>query len=159
MVNDWLRERNQWLREHNRQVEIRRIRAMEQEEGGAAVALGEAVRYGLVDEILRLLDDGADINAKREYDGITPLMLAYDPKIAKLLIDRGADVNARCDLGKTPLLWFLGGVVAKRTAEKHIRTLLAAGADVSIRSPDGDTPQALAAKKYDPEIAKLLEPK
>ncbi len=106
-----------------------------------------------------MLDAGVDVNARCAYDGITPLMLAYAPKIAKLLIDRGADVNARCDWGKTPLLWFLGGLVGKRTAEQHIRVLLAAGADVRVQSPEGHTAQALAESKYGPEIAKLLEPK
>ncbi len=158
-MNDWLKEHNKRVKEHNRQVEIRHIRALEQSEGGAATALGAAVRYGLVEEILRLLDAGVDVNARREYDGITPLMLAYAPKIAKLLIDPGADVNARCDRGKTTLLCFLGGLVGKRTAEQHIRVLLAAGADVRVKSPDGRTAQALAEAKYGPEIAKLLEPK
>jgi hypothetical protein len=86
-------------------------------------------------------------------------MLANDPKSAKLLIDRGANVNAKCDRGKTPLLWFLGGLARKRTAEMYIRILLEAGAAVRVQSPEGDTAQALAESKYGQYVAKLLEPK
>lgn len=156
-MNDWLREHNKWLKEHNKQVDIRRIRLFEQH-GDLVTALGEAVRFGLVDEILRLVENGVDVNSRKE-NGVTPLMLANTPKIAKLLIDRGADVNARDDEGRTPLLWFLLGLSGKRTAEKYIRTLLAAGADLRVQTLDGRTAQALAEKKYGPEIAKLLEPK
>ncbi len=49
-MDDWLKEHNKLLKEHNRQVEIRHIRSLEQAEGGAANALSEAVRYGLVEE-------------------------------------------------------------------------------------------------------------
>lgn len=148
---------NDRWKEHNKQVQIQRFRLMEQH-GDVIGALCEATRFGHIDEILRLLDAGADVNAGREYDGITPLMLAYAPKIAKLLIDRGAEVNAKDNEGRTPLLWFLLGLAHKRTAEQHIRVLLAAGADVRVKSPEGYTAHALAESKYGPEIAKLLEP-
>jgi uncharacterized protein len=146
------------LNESNRQALLRHIRAFE-EEGDAAGALYAAVRHGFADEIQRLLDAGVDVNARREYDGTTPLMVATVPKIAKLLIDRGADVNARDNEGTTPLLWFLRGLAHKRTAEKYIRMLLEAGADVRVQTLQGDTLQTLAEPKYGPEIAKLLEPK
>ncbi len=148
---------NDWLKETNWQAIVRHIRSLEQH-GHSADALGEAVRHGIADEIVRLIESGVDVNS-RGANGLTPLMFANTPKVAKLLIDHGADVNARCDRGKTPLLWFLGGLVGKRTAEQHIRTLLAAGADVRVQSIEGDTPQALAEEKYGPEIARLLEPK
>jgi ankyrin repeat protein len=149
---------NDRWKEHNKQMQIKRIRLMEQH-GSVVGALCEATRFGHMEEILRLLDAGADVNAGREYDGITPLMLANAPKIAKLLIDRGADVNARDNEGRTPLLWFLLGLAHKRTAEKYIRTLLEAGAGVRVQSPEGHTAQALAESKYGLDVAKLLEPK
>ena len=132
------------------------IQHLEQERGGA-VALCEATRYGLVDEIQRLIESGVDVNSRTERGG-TPLMLAYDAKIGGLLIRHGADVNARDDAGNTPLIWFLRALAKKRTAEKYLRLLVSAGADVSIRSSDGRTPYSLAEEKYGPDIAKLLEP-
>lgn len=156
MTDDWLKEHNKRLKEHNKEKQIQLIRSFEQR-GYAAIALGEAARWGFLDETQRLLDAGVDVNSRKE-NGVTPLMLANTVKIAKLLIDRGADVNARDNEGTTPLIWFLLGLAHKRTAEKYIRTLLEAGADVRPENKQGQTAYALAERKYGPEIAKLLEP-
>ena len=72
-------------------------------------------------EVERLLDQGADINAKAGifyvnvnflHTGATPLHVATalnpDPAVAALLIDRGTDIEARTDHGATPPA--LGGV-------------------------------------------------
>ena len=63
----------------------------------------EAARHPLVDavyeddydEVLRLLDSGIDPNAREDWDGNTALMAAKDPKIAKALIEAGANPNLR----------------------------------------------------------------
>jgi ankyrin repeat protein len=53
-----------------------------------------------------LLQNGADINAKGQYDA-TPLMMAAwckaSAEIIHLLVEYGADVYARDDLGRTVL--------------------------------------------------------
>src|SRR5678815_5938329 len=76
--------------------------------------------------------------------GDTPLMYAAlygDANSVRLLLDMGADPNARNDGGATPLLW------AVDDAEKT-RLLLERGADVNIRSNDGRTPVLLAASQF-----------
>jgi WD40 repeat protein len=53
-----------------------------------------------------LLADGADVNAKAAGTGCTPLHVAAmwgDIRLARLLVSHGANVNARCDKGGTPL--------------------------------------------------------
>lgn len=68
--------------------------------------LHEAAREGYVYDVERLLDEGADVNARDDF-GNTPLLLALDrgkTKVAKLLIDRGADVNVMNKKGWTALM-------------------------------------------------------
>jgi uncharacterized protein len=144
------------FREVNRLALTRLVRGFEQKRGGA-IALREATRHGLVGEIQRLLDSGVDVNARTDR-GLTPLMFAYDAKIGELLIRHGADVNARDDQGNTPLIWFLRALAKKGAAEKYLRLLVSAGADVSMKSSDGRSAYSLAEEKYGREIAKLLKP-
>ena len=53
-----------------------------------------------------LIVKGADVNAKEEFDGWTPLHFVAGKghkEIARLLIAKGADVNAKDEGGNTPL--------------------------------------------------------
>ncbi len=63
-------------------------------------------------EIVELLiTKGADVNAKEEEEGWTPLFAAVGDgykKIIELLIANGADVNAKDDVGDTPLDMAIG---------------------------------------------------
>lgn len=66
-----------------------------------------ASREDDLDEVIRLLDTGADVNASNNY-GRTPLHEAAwndNTAVAELLIAKGADVNAADGDGKTPLYW------------------------------------------------------
>lgn len=66
-----------------------------------------AIDRDQIDEVKRLLEDGADVNARTKEDGDTPLHLAAEGghlEIVRLLLDHGADVNARTrDDNETPL--------------------------------------------------------
>jgi ankyrin repeat protein len=69
--------------------------------------LHEAARTGDINEVERLIADGAKVNA-RDKLGARPLHLpAYrgHQAVAKLLIANGAKVNARDKQGRTPLYW------------------------------------------------------
>jgi ankyrin repeat protein len=53
-----------------------------------------------------LIVKGADVNAKEEFDGWTPLHFVAGKghkETARLLITKGADVNAKDEGGNTPL--------------------------------------------------------
>lgn len=79
----------------------------------------------------------------RDNRGATPLMHAAafgSIEAMKLLLDAGAEVNAKNDFGATALLW------CARDGEKA-RLLIARGADVNARSKQGRTPLMLASMR------------
>ena len=98
-----------------------------------------------------LLDLGADPNTKNGYFRTTPLykaLLNGDNDIAKLLIERGADVNE------------MGNTISEATPihvvdTKELMTIIIAkGADVNSVDKNGDTP--LHAEVRNPELVQIL---
>jgi ankyrin repeat protein len=97
-----------------------------------------------------LLSKGADIHAKDDEFGMTPLFNA--PKeIFKFLISKGADVNARSKKGLTVLAWSAYGEDLDR-----IKLLISKGADVNSADDYLKTPLHIASNWNKIEIAKLL---
>lgn len=89
-----------------------------------------------VDTILRLIEEGVDINTQ-DSDGRTSTMIATynnDTESAKILIDAGADVNIQDDMKNNPFLY--------AGAEGYLDILkltIKAGADPSITNRYGGT--------------------
>src|SRR6266446_6706155 len=77
----------------------------------------------------------------RDTRGTTPLMYAAavgSQDAMTLLVEAGADVNAKNAFDATPLMWAAGDIA-------KVRLLLAKGADVNARSKIGRTPLLIAA--------------
>lgn len=117
--------------------------------------LFEAVRDGSVDRVARLLEaDPAQVNA-RDDQGSTPLIHAAmygDEAVVRLLLEKGADPNAKNDTGVTALMQVTNSVA-------KARELLEAGAEVNAQSGIGNTPLIRAAVFWDgmPLVRLLLE--
>lgn len=108
---------------------------------GGEPVLMTAARAGSVEAVKALLAGGADVNAKESRQGQTALMWAVGgrdshPDVVGVLIERGADVNARSSGGLTPLLF------AVREGDlESTRLLVKAGANLNDRAilPGGKT--------------------
>jgi ankyrin repeat protein len=98
----------------------------------------ETVMFGSVSDLRKLLDEGLSANAVTKGEGLTPLMLAVpDVDKMQLLIDRGADINARSRGRFSALL-----IAAQyRDSTAALRVLLARGARVAPEAGD-DRPAA-----------------
>ena len=95
-----------------------------------------ACRAGKYDSALKLLEEGADVNA-RDNIGYTPLMRACEgghTDIAEELLARGADINAKGPLDRTALRSAVSSGDVKTT-----KLLIRKGADVKAKDVTGKT--------------------
>jgi hypothetical protein len=109
-----------------------------------AVRLMDALRTGRRSEFERVLKAAPRSAQSKGTGGATPLMFAAlyaDAAAVRLLLDSGADPNARNDAGASALLWAIDD--APKT-----QLLLSRGADPNVRSDDGGTPLLLAAARF-----------
>lgn len=123
---------------------------------GAPVSCAEACALGDLALVQRLVDEDASVVHQRTPDGHVPLGLAIffrHPEIARLLIERGADVNAHADNAQR-----VAPVHAAAAACDHatMRLLLERGADANARQQLDFTPMHGAASRGDVAMAKLL---
>jgi uncharacterized protein len=121
------------------------------------------IRYqalqGRTDELARSLAEGADPNVA-DAAGFTPLHFAaqsLQPQAVRLLIDAGADLEARNRFGATPLFVAL----MKVTDDDHgvFGMLLDACADVDAKTLAGVSPRSLAETVANLDRKKFLQPK
>ena len=87
----------------------------------------QAIKYKQTDIINYLLENNADINFKEELTGFTPLMASFhDITITELLIEKGADIEARNVDGINALVY-----AVSLNDEEMVKFLLEKGADAN----------------------------
>ncbi len=121
-------------------------------------ALHWAVGRGQTEAVKLLLDVyHADVNVRNDNLG-TPLHVAASqaqPEAARMLIAHNASIDARAKNGSTPLHF----AAFKGREPGHIETariLLENKADPNARTDEGATPLAMAIRRDNAEIVKLL---
>src|SRR6266567_2629961 len=102
---------------------------IEVRDGRGATPLMHAAAFGNLETLKALLDAGADVNARNDFDATALLWAARDPGKARLLIERGADVNTQSKQGRTPLMV----ASLRRGGSAIVALMLAKGADVNAK--------------------------
>ena len=114
-----------------------------------------AFKFGDMEVAKTLLDLGAPVDFA-DGNGITMLsrtVLNNDLPMARLMIQRGADVNHVDKLGMTPLLW---ASAIDFGDDAMIRLLLSAGASRDAENKEGLTPEQLARAHGNRELADAI---
>ncbi len=103
-----------------------------------------------------LVAAGADVRRRMTGWDETPLHQAaynFGAEIAGVLLEAGADVNARDNEGETPMHWLVRGMTDPRTEEvdllealQTMQVLAAHDADTVATNDAGDTPMALGRR-------------
>jgi ankyrin repeat protein len=121
-------------------------------DAAGSTLLHHAAAFGSIDTMKRLLDAGADVNAANRRRS-TPLHWSlHDEAKVRLLLSRGAAINAKQVEGRTPL--YIAGSMGQGTS--LIRLLLENGANPAIATANGNTPLMEASGRGDIEAMKLL---
>lgn len=120
-----------------------------------------AVSSGNSELVELLISKGADVNAKGQFDRVA-LHYANKKGMAKILLVRGATVDAPTNFGETPLHWAAQGVngFGKQVdLVDFADVLIAHGADVNRKTGEGrsyKTPLNYAAESNNLPVARLL---
>jgi ankyrin repeat protein len=117
-----------------------------------ATLLMHAAAFGNLQTLRLLIDAGADVNARNDFDATALLWGARDPEKAKLLIEHGADVDARSRQGRTPLML----ASLRHGGSSTVALILAKGARVDTKDGRGDTALGLAASIGEADTMRLL---
>lgn len=101
---------------------------------GPLLPLYEAASHGHVDMVSWLLRNGADLEARSQYQGTALHASAANgySAVVQYLLEYGADIEAQDNAGWTPL-----HCAAKDGHEEVVRLLLQKGANIAARTHDG----------------------
>ena len=121
---------------------------------------------GDLETVKSLIDEGVDVNTADDY-GITPLMQSVaggNVDLVKYLLSVGANVDARDNDGSSALLHTVdqhGQVAGDPEVSPDyweiMRLLVKAGADVTVKDDNGETPLSLARGYQESEDGKTVK--
>ena len=122
--------------------------------GCKSISIHEAAATGNTESLKQQLNAGTDVNQKNSYDGSTALNHAAwhgHMEIVQLLLENGANTNAKRNDGWTPL-----HDAATQGHEEIAELLIANGADINTKDDGERTPLYVAAHEGQKNIAEIL---
>lgn len=122
--------------------------------GCASMTFNDLVRKGNLIKVQQKVEDKPKLTHFKDDDKVTPLHVAAAwgyADIAKYLIEKGADINAKDAWSKTPLY---RAVVREQLVAAKL--LLEKGADKSIPDNTGKTPLDIAKETRNTALIELL---
>jgi ankyrin repeat protein len=121
---------------------------------GRRTPLTFAIEMGDAKMVRFLIESGANIEGEdQQVDALVQTVLANNKDVLAVLIEKHFDVNAKDDLGMTPL-HYAAMTCYGDTEIAHM--LLAAGAKKDIKDNDGETPEQAAARLHLNQLASVL---
>lgn len=113
------------------------------------------IRIGATTQIIRMLDEGCDIEQRDEF-GLTPLMRSikahgYRNDLIQIFLDRGANINARDSDGDTVLL-----LAARHSSHTIVRQILIKNAHIDHANSNGMTALMIASERGDLSVVTEL---
>ncbi|GEM_PF-1881241 len=124
--------------------------------------LFHAVERNRASTAVRLLEKGADLEARDSFLGITPLLLAIregNEPMARLLVEKGADPNSTDRRGRTALHAAVGAGSVEMTAfllKRGAHADARSGTDKEYGRAGGRTPLHVACGNGDRDLARRL---
>ena len=119
--------------------------------------LMDAVRYGDIKEVIKLIKDDADVNCKNKWGDTSLHIVGSNLEIAELLIDNGADVNAQNNHGRTPLHQTICNYNFENGHLEMAKLLIERGVNISIKDYSGTIALDLAKQEGNCKIVELIE--
>jgi len=121
-------------------------------DSGGSTPLHHAAAFGTLAAMKFLIANGADVNAANDLES-TPLHWAVqEPEKMKVLLDAGADINARTENGRTAVSL----AAAANFDLEPLKFLLSKGADPKLAAQNGFRPLLVAAAGGDTRAIKML---
>ncbi|MDD2789070.1 MAG: ankyrin repeat domain-containing protein [Sulfurimonas sp.] len=111
------------------------------------------VYYEHYEDVTKMLYNGTNTEVVTAA-GLTPLHIAIkksDLKMAMILVEAGADVNAQDNRQNTPLI-----LATKKKNRELVRFLVMSGADLNLANDEGITPLHQAAFSGNPIVVEYL---
>jgi outer membrane protein assembly factor BamB/N-acetylneuraminic acid mutarotase len=118
--------------------------------GNSAQDIWSAAAAGKREEVLRSLKAGTSVDAKNPNGGTTPLMMAAlfgQTEVARLLIEKGADVSLGNKEGNTAL--HMASFLAH---QQIVNLLLRKGASANTKNTKGETALDVVSADWSPEL-------
>jgi len=116
-------------------------------------SLMDAALYGLIEDVRKAIENGADVDARDEIDNTALVWAASNNNVAivDLLLKNGANVNARNSIGWTPLI-----SASNNGNTETVKLLVEYKVDTNARDGGGLTALMSSCLKDHTEIVKIL---